>query len=164
MSTLKLAGHTAADYKHDWLERAAVTQLGWGANDPKEASYPHFQEDGDGNPLDASQGNYTLTFAKGRQPPVKAFWSLTMYDGKSQLMIENPINRYLLNSTMLSDMKLGDDGSLTLYIQKESPGKELEANWLPAPNGQFYLLMRLYWPQKAFLDGAWKAPSVTKAK
>lgn len=158
-----LAGQTAADYNHDWLKRAAITQMGWGANDPKEASYPQFQRDGDGNPLDTSKANYTLTFAKGQQPPVKAFWSLTMYDGKSQLMVENPINRYLLNSTMLSDMKLGKDGSLTLYIQKESPGKDLEGNWLPAPDGPFYMLMRLYWPKDAFLDGAWKSPTVEKA-
>ena len=114
--------------------------------------------------MDASKGNYTLTFAKGQQPPVKAFWSLTMYDGISQLMIENPLNRYLLNSTMLSDMKLGDDGSLTLYIQKDSPGKDLEANWLPAPDGPFYMLLRLYWPDKAFLDGTWKVPAIEKVK
>ena len=159
-----LAGQTEADYNHDWLKRAAITQMGWGANDPKEASYPQFQKDGDGNPLDASKGNYTLTFAKGQQPPVKAFWSLTMYDGKTQLMIDNPIKRYLLNSPMIPNMKMGDDGSLTLYIQKDSPGKDLEGNWLPAPDGPFYMLMRLYWPKEAFLKGTWEVPAVQKAK
>src|SRR4029450_11987752 len=79
--------------------------------------------------------------------PVKAFWSVTMYDGKSQLLIENPINRCLINSPMLPELKKNDDGSLTLYIQKDSPGAEKEANWLPAPAGPIYLVMRLYWPK-----------------
>ena len=78
---------------------------------------------------------------------MNAFWSVTMYDGKSQLLIKNPINRYLINSPMLAAMKKNADGSLTLYIQKDSPGKEKEANWLPAPNDTIYLVMRLYWPK-----------------
>ena len=158
-----ITGQTRENYKHNWLYRAVVTKMGWGANDPHEASYPLLQIDGDGNKLDASQGNYTMTFAKGKLPPVKAFWSLTMYDGKTQLMIDNPINRYLLNSPMLPDMKTNADGSLTLYIQKDSPGKDLEANWLPAPNGSFYVLLRLYWPEEAFLDKTWKVPAIQKA-
>ena len=83
--------------------------------------------------LDGSKHNYTLTFAAGQFPPVNAFWSVTMYDGKTQLLIENPINRYLINSPMLPSMKKNADGSLTLYIQKDSPGADKEANWLPAP-------------------------------
>jgi len=158
-----ITGQTRENYKHNWLYRAVVTKMGWGANDPHEASYPLLQIDGDGNKLNASQGNYTMTFAKGKLPPVKAFWSLTMYDGKTQLMIDNPINRYLLNSPMLPDMKTNADGSLTLYIQKDSPGKDLEANWLPAPNGSFYVLLRLYWPEEAFLDKTWKVPAIQKA-
>ena len=122
------------------------------------------QIDNDGNKLDASQGNYTMIFAKGKLPPVKAFWSVTMYDGKTQLMIDNPIDRYLLNSPMLPDMRKNDDGSLTLYIQKDSPGKDLEANWLPAPDGPFYVLLRLYWPEEAFLDKTWTVPPVQRAK
>ena len=86
-----------------------------------------------------------------------------MYDGTTQLMIDNPINRYLLNSPMLSDMTEGADGSLTLYLQHDSPGKELESNWLPAPNGAFYVLLRLYWPEDSFLNGTWKVPPVMKA-
>jgi len=110
-----------------------------------------------------------VRFAKDQLPPVNAFWSVTMYDGKSQLLIENPINRYLINSPMLSGMKKNPDGSLTLYIQKESPGKAKEANWLPALNGPVYLVMRLYWPKEtppSILppgDGTWKPPAIVAA-
>ena len=91
-----------------------------------------------------------------------------MYDGKTQLLIENPINRYLINSPMLPNMKKNADGSLTLYIQKDSPGKDKESNWLPAPNGPIYLVMRLYWPKTtppSILppgEGTWKPPAVQK--
>jgi len=91
---------------------------------------------------------------------------VTMYDGKSQFLIKNPINRYLLNSPMLSSMKKNADGSLTLYIQKDSPGADKEANWLPAPNDTIYLVMRLYWPKPtppSILpagDGTWKPPAI----
>jgi hypothetical protein len=97
---------------------------------------------------------------------VNAFWSVTMYDGQSQLLIKNPINRYLINSPMLPGMKKNSDGSLTLYIQKESPGADKEANWLPAPNGTVYLVMRLYWPKTeapSILpadEGTWKPPGI----
>ena len=83
---------------------------------------------------------------------MNAFWSVTMYDGKSQLLIENPINRYLINSPMVTDMKKNADGSLTLYIQKKSPGKAKESNWLPAPDGPIYIIMRLYWPKEERLE------------
>ena len=95
--------------------------------------YPMTKTLADGEPLDGSKHNYTLTFAAGQFPPVNAFWSVTMYDGKTQLLIKNPINRYLINSPMLPDMKKNADGSLTLYIQKDSPGTDKESNWLPAP-------------------------------
>jgi hypothetical protein len=123
-----------------------------------------------GDELDGSKHKYTLTFAKDQFPPVNAFWSVTMYDGKSQLLIRNPINRYLINSAMLSSMKKNKDGSLTIHIRKDSPGKEKEANWLPAPNGPAYLVMRLYWPRtKApsilpIGEGTWKPPAVMVAK
>jgi hypothetical protein len=123
-----------------------------------------------GEILDASKHDYTLTFAKDQFPPVNAFWSVTMYDGKTQLLIENPINRYLINSPMLSAMKKNPDGSLTLYIQKESPGKAKETNWLPAPNGPVYLVMRLYWPRESppsILppgEGTWKPPVIVASK
>jgi hypothetical protein len=93
---------------------------------------------------------------------VNAFWSVTMYDGKTQLLIENPINRYLINSPMLPDLKKNGDGSLTLYIQKDSPGKDKESNWLPAPDGPIYVAMRLYWPKQEALTGEWKPPALQK--
>ena len=103
-------------------------------------------------------------------PPVNAFWSVTMYDGKTQLLIENPIGRYLINSPMLPGMRKNADGSLTLYIQKASPGKDRQANWLPAPDGPVYLVMRLYWPKTEapsilpIGNGTWKPPAVVAAK
>jgi hypothetical protein len=109
--------------------------------------YPLTTKDNGGEILDGSQHNYTLTFPPGEQPPVNTFWSLTMYDGKTQLLIENPINRYLINSPMLPTLKMNADGSLTLYIQNKSPGADKEAKWLSAPNGPIYLVMRLYWPK-----------------
>jgi hypothetical protein len=115
-----------------------------------------------------SKNNYTLTFPRGQQPPVNAFWSLTMYDGKTQLLIENPINRYLINSPMLPGMKTNADGSLTLYIQNKSPGADKEANWLPAPNDTIYLVMRLYWPKTtppSILpagQGTWQPPGIKR--
>ncbi len=128
----------------------------------EEASYPLFQVDEHSEPLDASRYNYTLTFPAGGLPPVKSFWSLTLYDGKTQGMIENPLDRYLINSPMLPDLKRNADGSLTLYVQEASPGAGLESNWLPAPRGPFYMMLRLYWPEQSFLDGTWQLPDVLR--
>ena len=159
----------SADYNGDWLKRAAAAKAGIYGNDPEEATYPFTREDGEGQKLDGSKHNYVLTFPKGQQPPVNAFWSVTMYDGKTQLLIENPINRYLINSPMLPSMKTDADGSLTLYIQNKSPGPEKESNWLPAPNGPIYLVMRLYWPRTeppSILpagEGTWQPPGVKQA-
>jgi hypothetical protein len=136
-----------AFFHGDWLLRAAGAKVGIYGNDSVEATYPMTKTLADGEALDCSKHNYTLIFAKDQFPPVKAFWSVTMYDGKTQLLIENPINRYLINSPMLPDLKENPDGSLTLYIQKDSPGKNKESNWLPAPDGPIYLVMRLYWPK-----------------
>jgi Protein of unknown function (DUF1214) len=110
------------------LKRAATAKAGIYANDPVEATYPLTRTDAAGEPLDGTKHNYTLTFPNGQLPPVNAFWSVTMYDGKTQLLIKNPINRYLINSPMLPNMKRNQDGSLTLYIQKDSPGTDKEAN------------------------------------
>lgn len=118
------------------------------------------RQNGNGQPLDGSKNNYSLTFPAGKLPPVNAFWSVTIYDGKTQLFIENPIHRYLINSPMLSDLQKNPDGSLTLYIQKDSPGKDKESNWLPAPNGPIYLVMRPYWSKKTVLQGSWQPPAV----
>jgi hypothetical protein len=130
--------------------------------------YPLTRVTGSGETMDASKHNYTLTFPAGQLPPVNAFWSVTMYDGKTQLLIENPINRYLINSPMLPGMKTNPDGSLTLYIQKDNPGPDKESNWLPAPDGPVYLVMRLYWPKTeppSILppgEGTWAPPGVTR--
>ncbi|MCK1721967.1 DUF1254 domain-containing protein [Bradyrhizobium sp. 141] len=159
-----------AHYNGDWLKRAVAAKAGIYGNDSVEATYPQTRIDGDGQTLDGSKNNYTLTFPPGEQPPVNAFWSVTMYDGKSQLLIENPINRYLINSPMLTNMKKNADGSVTLYIQNKSPGADKEANWLPAPNGPIYLVMRLYWPKTeppSLLpagEGTWKPPAIVAAR
>src|SRR5437899_654175 len=159
----------SAFYNGDWLKRAAAAQAGIYGTDAVEAMYPMTKTLATGEPLDGSKHNYTLTFAAGQFPPVNAFWSVTMYDGKSQLLIKNPINRYLINSPMLPNMKKNADGSLTLYIQKDSPGAEKESNWLPAPNDLVYLVMRLYWPKTeppSILppgEGTWKPPGIVKA-
>lgn len=134
-------------FKGDWLLRAAAAKAGIYGNNAVEAMYPLTRNDGQGQPLDGSKHRYELTFAKDQLPPVNAFWSITMYDGKNQLLVANPINRYLINSPMLPGMKTNADGSLTLHIQKDSPGSDQQANWLPAPDGPIYLAMRLYWPK-----------------
>jgi hypothetical protein len=157
-------------FKGDWLMRAAAAKGGLYGNDAAEAMYPYTRTDASGETLDGSKHNYTITFPAGQLPPVNAFWSVTMYDGKSQFLIKNPINRYLINSPMLPAMKKNSDGSLTLYIQKDSPGKGKEANWLPAPNDTIYLVMRLYWPKDtppSILpagSGTWKPPGIETAK
>ena len=159
-----------AYYHGDWMLRSIAAKAGIYGNDAVEATYPFTKEDATGQPLDGSKHNYTLTFPAGQLPPVNAFWSVTMYDGKSQLLIKNPINRYLINSPMLPNMKKNKDGSLTIYIQKNSPGKAKESNWLPAPNDLIYLVMRLYWPKTeppSILppgEGTWQPPAVQVAK
>jgi hypothetical protein len=156
-------------FKTNWLMRAGAAKGGLYGNDAIEAMYPYTRTDGKGDTLDGSKHKYTITFAAGQFPPVNSFWSVTMYDGKSQLLIKNPIKRYLINSPMLPAMKKNADGSITLYIQKDSPGKDKEANWLPAPNGTIYLVMRLYWPKEtppSILPagkGTWQPPPVVAA-
>ena len=156
-------------FKSNWLMRAAAAKGGIYGNDAVEAMYPYARTDATGETLDGGRHNYTLTFPAGQLPPVNAFWSVTMYDGKTQLLIENPINRYLINSPMLPNMKTNADGSLTLYIQKDSPGADKESNWLPAPNDTIYLVMRLYWPKTespSILppgEGTWKPPGIVVA-
>lgn len=158
-----------AFYNGNWLLRAAGAKAGIYGNDVVEAAYPITRVDIDGEPLDASKHNYSITFPAGQLPPVNAFWSLTMYDGKSQLLIENPINRYLINSPMLPELKKNADGSLTLYIQKDNPGADKQSNWLPAPNDTIYLVMRLYWPKTEapsilpIGQGSWSPPGIVKA-
>ncbi|TBY79658.1 DUF1254 domain-containing protein [Rhizobium leguminosarum] len=157
-----------AFYDGDWLMRAGAAKAGLYANDAVEAMYPYTRTDSTGEPLDGSKHKYVLTFPPGQSPPVNSFWSVTMYDGKSQFLVKNPINRYLINSPMLPGMKKNADGSLTLYIQKDSPGADKEANWLPAPDGTIYLVMRLYWPKTEAPSilpagkGTWQPPGVMR--
>lgn len=159
-----------AYYNGDWLLRAAAVRSGIYGNDAEEAMYPMTRWLANGEPLDGSKHNYTLTFKTGQSPPVNAFWSITMYDGKTQLLIKNPINRYLINSPMLPSLKKNKDGSLTIYIQKKPPSKDKVANWLPAPDGPIYLVMRLYWPKTtppSILppgEGTWQPPAIVAVK
>ncbi len=150
--------------KNDFVARAAGTQVGIGANSREEALYPIFEKDAEGAPLDGSKGKYTLRFEGGEFPPVNAFWSVTMYDLPGQLLVANPLNRYLINAPMVPDLKKDVDGGVTIYIQHETPGGDKEANWLPAPNGPFMMAMRYYLPKPELLDGSWKSPVVEKVK
>ncbi len=144
--------------KGNYLYRFAGAKLGLYGNSGDEAIYLSYFVDATGAPADASKHAYTLTFPKGGLPPAHAFWSLTMYDGKSQLLVANPLKRYLLNSTMLKSFKYGADGALTLYVSKASPGAGKQANWLPAPDGPFYAILRIYMPAPEVINGTWKKP------
>ena len=144
------------NYLYRWLGTTGIY-----GNAKEEAIYPVLAVDSKGEKLDGAN-NYTLHFAAGELPPVNAFWSTTMYELPASLLVANPIDRYLLNSTMLSQFVKDADGGLTLYFQNESPGKDLEPNWLPAPKGPFWVIMRLYWPKEAALSGEWKAPALER--
>ena len=145
-----------------YLTRAAAAYFGLWGNTLEEAFYPECSIDADGEALDTSKQNYVLHFEAHQLPPIKAFWSLSMYKLPEQLFIENPINRYVISSAT-KGLKYGDDGSLTVYLQHESPGAEAESNWLPAPDGPFSLQARLYWPEPEALDPLYAPPSVRKA-
>jgi hypothetical protein len=147
--------------KNNYLYRMGAAVLGIYGNSIDEAMYPGYYEDADGQELDGAN-RYTMRFAPGQLPPVHAFWSLTMYEMPASLLIENPLNRYLLNSPMLPQFKRDADGGLTFYLQNESPGKDKESNWLPAPKGPFCVIMRLYWPKNEAVEGEWEAPPVQK--
>ena len=153
---------TRAFLKNNYLYRMVATIGIWG-NSKEEAMYPVYRVDADGQNLTGAN-RYILRFAPGQLPPVNAFWSLTMYELPTSLLVANPINRYLINSPMLPALKKDTDGGLTLYIQNESPGKDKEPNWLPAPKGPFAMYMRLYWPKEEALDGKWTAPTLKKRK
>ncbi|MFN8602255.1 MAG: DUF1254 domain-containing protein [Candidatus Binatia bacterium] len=147
-------------YGTDYRQRALVTAIGLGANRPQDAIYP--MSDGP-DVLQSYDGakKYKMHFAKGDLPPVKGFWSLTMYD-PAYFFVANPLNRYSISER--NDLKTNPDGSVDLLIQHASPGKDLESNWLPAPAGKFTLMLRMYWPQEtppSILDGSWKIPRVS---
>jgi len=149
-------------FGNNYLFRAAIGYQAMFVNTPIEAYYPGVFVDTDGKTLDGSTGRYTLTFPKGKTPPVGAFWSTTMYDAKKRLMVENPINRYKIGSA--DKMTQGADGSITIYIQADSPGKDKESNWLPAPKEPFYMLFRMYLPDIEVLNGQYELPGVQQVK
>ena len=150
--------------KNNYLYRMSAAILGIYGNSKDEAMYPVYAMDADGNPFNGDGGHYTVHFDAGQFPPVNAFWSLTMYQMPASLLVANPINRYLINSPMLPNLVKDKDGGLTIYIQNESPGKDKEANWLPAPRGPFAMAMRLYWPREEALNGTWHAPKAIKVQ
>ncbi|GAB7526676.1 DUF1254 domain-containing protein [Paraburkholderia sp. 2C] len=149
--------------KNNYMARMAGAVSGIYGNAKEEALYPTYFVDSAGQKLDGAN-RYTLHFAPGQLPPVNAFWSLTLYDSRDSLLYANPLNRYLINSPMLPKLKRDPDGGLTLYVQHETPGKERESNWLPAPQGPFFVVTRLYWPKPAALSGKWKAPPMQRIK
>ena len=149
----------AGVYGSDYLQRAFITAIGLGANRPQDAVYPTSAVDVDGQPYSGAN-KYVLHFAKGEAPPADGFWSITMYNA-DYFFVDNPLNKYTVSPR--NELKFNDDGSLDLYIQNESPGKDKEANWLPAPKDKFVLMMRLYWPKEkapSIIDGSWKPPGV----
>jgi hypothetical protein len=148
--------------KNNYLYRMAAAVLGIFGNSKLEAMYPIYLSDADGQKLDGAESRYTIRFAPDQLPPVSAFWSLTMYELPSSLLVANPLNRYLLNSPMLPQFKKDADGGLTLLIQHESPGEDKESNWLPAPKGPFFMAMRLYWPQAEATEGKWIPPVLNR--
>ena len=150
---------TMGVYGNYYLKRAIVAQMGLGANLPEDAIYPLNLADAEGKPLDGAN-RYTIHFEKGATPPVRAFWSITLYDPEG-FQVGNVLNRFAVSSWM--PFVSNADGSLDLYFQNDSPGKDKEANWLPAPKGPFNLTMRLYAPQSDALTGKWNPPPVKKA-
>jgi hypothetical protein len=151
---------TMGVYGNYYLKRAIVAQVGLGANLPEDAIYPLNLGDEAGRPLDGAN-KYTMHFDKTALPPVHAFWSITLYDSEG-FQVGNVLNRFAVSSWM--PFKYNDDGSLDLHFQNESPGKDKEANWLPAPKGAFNLTMRLYAPKADVLTGKWNPPPVTRTQ
>ncbi|MDR3616923.1 MAG: DUF1254 domain-containing protein [Candidatus Obscuribacterales bacterium] len=148
----------AGSYGTNYLDRAAVSMIGAGLNRLDDAIYPSCTTDSQGQPL-LGANRYVIHFDKSQLPPVKAFWSISLYDAQG-FCIGNPLGRTSLSDH--DDLKYGADGSLDIYVQHDDPGADKQANWLPAPNDEFNLLMRLYWPKTTVLSGAWMPPSVDK--
>jgi len=146
--------------KGRFMVRAAAAQGGIYGNSVQEALYVIYAVDAQEAPLDGRRARYTLTLTPETLPPVEAFWSLTMYDRPKQFLVDNPVDRYLINSPMLASLQKSADGKIVLYLQHESPGAALESNWLPAPSESFYAVMRLYLPTASALDGHWKPPAI----
>jgi hypothetical protein len=152
-------------YGTDYMKRAVVAAFGWPANRQKDAVYPYTEVDADGKKLTGAN-KYTITFPKGQTPPVNGFWSITMYEiDQGWWFVPNVLSKFTVSPR--NNLKYNDDGSLTLYFQNESPGKAKEANWLPAPEGPFIPMLRMYGPKEkdpSILDGSWVPPAVKKAE
>jgi hypothetical protein len=151
-------------YGSDYLKRATVAAYGWPANLQDDAVYPYTEVDSNGEKLTGAN-SYTLTFPKGETPPVSGFWSITMYmvDG-GWWFVPNPLNKFTVSRR--NNLKANPDGSTTLYLQTESPGKDKESNWLPTPKGEFVPMIRMYAPQQkrpSVLDDSWSPPAIVKA-
>jgi hypothetical protein len=148
-------------YGTDYIQRALITRFGLGCNIAEDAVYPSAKTDSAGQKLDGVN-KYVIRFPKGQMPPVRGFWSLTMYDAQ-WFFVANPLNRYALSQR--NALKPSPDGSVDLYIQAANPGPDKESNWLPAPSGPFYLTLRMYWPKEhppSLLDGTWQPPAVAR--
>lgn len=152
-------------YGTDYMKRAVVAAFGWPANLQQDAVYPYTLNDADGQPLSGDH-KYTLTFAKGEQPPVGGFWSITMYEiDQGWWFVPNALNKFTVSPR--NNLVANADGSVTLYFQNESPGADKEANWLPAPKGPFIPMLRMYWPKEtapSIIDGSWMPPKVNKVQ
>lgn len=163
---------TRAALKGKYATRAYAAKVGLYGVDPQEAYYPSATQDVDGDVLDSVQHRYTLIFQSGTFPPVQegGFWSVTMYRLPQRLLVHNPINRYSIGDRT-EGLVYGDDGSLTLYIQKNKPDTDtMAANWLPAPDptyanyesGLFCVIMRIYWPTEQDIDSVYMPPGINK--
>jgi hypothetical protein len=149
--------------QNNYLFRMTSAALGIYGNSKEEALYPAYYMDSEGQKLNGVN-RYTVRFEPGQLPPAHAFWSITMYELPASLLVTNPLDRYLINSPMLPQLKRDDDQGITLYIQNESPGEDKESNWLPAPTGPFWVTVRLYWPKEEALNGTWKLPPMQRVK
>jgi hypothetical protein len=148
-------------YGTEYLNRALVTAIGLGANRIQDAVYPTSLKDADGNDYSGAH-KYVMRFPKGQLPPAHGFWSVTMYNAQ-YFFVDNPINRYSISPRQ--NLQANPDGSIDLYIQHESPGKDKESNWLPAPPDKFVLMMRMYWPSEetpSIINGTWSPPAAKR--
>jgi hypothetical protein len=151
---------TGGAYGVDYLFRATIANYGLGYNLPQDAVYPSLAKDSEGRPLDGNH-RYVLHFDKGALPPVRAFWSVTAYDAEGYF-IPNALARQAIGDR--DKLVVNADGSLDIYMQADSPGKDKESNWLPVANAPFNILLRMYWPKSEILDGAWTPPPVRRVK
>lgn len=155
--------YTREAFDGDYLNRTTGVVMGQWGNLPEQAVYQTWAADADGNPLDTSKSNYTVTFASGGLPQAKYFWSITMYNLPERLLVPNSLKRYSIGS-QTPGLKSAPDGSVTIYIQKDSPGSDRESNWLPAPDAPFFAVQRVYGPGEAERTAKWQAPPMVRAK